>query len=173
MEFRKTTAAEVEAVAAIYAYAKRAFREAGIPQWQGIYPDAATVRGDIEAGIGYVLVDGAEPVGAVALTTAPEEVYRRITGGTWLTGESEQYMTVHRIAVAEGRRGQGLSKAIMREVEALARSLGLPSIRVDTHEQNANMRGMLASMGYTQCGDIILIDGDEAGDPRLCYEKLL
>ena len=35
------------------------------------------------------------------------------------------------------------------------------------------MRSLLSGMGYRQCGTIILLDGDEKGAPRLCYEKLI
>ena len=59
------------------------------------------------------------------------------------------------------------------EAEALAAQRGFPSVRVDTHEQNAVMRSLLSGLGYRQCGTIILLDGDEKGAPRLCYEKLI
>ena len=61
----------------------------------------------------------------------------------------------------------------MQEAETLAAQLGFSSVRVDTHEQNTVMRAMLEGLGYTQCGTIILLDGDEKGAPRLCYEKLV
>ena len=174
MEFRKTTGADVAAVCGIYDFAKRSFAQAGIPQWQeGTYPDAATVEGDIAQGIGYVLCDGGEVVGAVALTTQGEEGYRHIFDGAWLTPLDGPYVTVHRIAVSGEHRGKGLSKRIMQEAEALAAQRGFPSVRVDTHELNAVMRSMLSGMGYRQCGTIILLDGDEKGAPRLCYEKLI
>ena len=55
MEFRKTTERDLAAVCDIYAFAKQSFAYAGFPQWQGAYPDAATVLCDIEEGFGYVL----------------------------------------------------------------------------------------------------------------------
>ena len=85
MEFRKTTERDLAAVCDIYAFAKQSFAKAGIPQWQGAYPDAATVEGDIAQGIGYVLCDGDEVVGAVALTTKGEPGYNYIFDGDWLT----------------------------------------------------------------------------------------
>lgn len=151
-----------------------ALRRPAFPQWQeGTYPDAATVEGDIAQGIGYVLCDGGEVVGAVALTTQGEEGYRHIFDGAWLTPLDGPYVTVHRIAVSGEHRGKGLSKRIMQEAEALAAQRGFPSVRVDTHEQNAVMRSLLSGLGYRQCGTIILLDGDEKGAPRLCYEKLI
>ena len=173
MEFRNTTIKDLAAVCDIYAFAKQSFAKAGIPQWQGAYPDAATVEGDIAQGIGYVLCDGSEVVGAVALTTKGEPGYNHIFDGAWLTAVDGSYVTVHRIAVSGARRGQGLSKRILQEAETLAAQSGIPSVRVDTHEQNAVMRAMLEGLGYTQCGTIILLDGDEKGAPRLCYEKLV
>ena len=60
----------------------------------------------------------------------------------------------------------------MQEAEALA-AQRVSLVRVDTHEQNAVMRSLLSGLGYRQCGTIILLDGDEKGAPRLCYEKLI
>ena len=174
MLIRATTECDVEAVDAIYAYAKKAFREAGIPQWQGSYPDADTVHSDVAAGIGYVLCDDdGRVVGAAALTTTMEEAYNFIFDGSWLTPLEGPYVTVHRISVGEDSRGQGWSKRILAFAEELARKKGFASVRVDTHEQNAVMRGLLTSSGYVQCGTIVLLEGDEKGDPRLCYEKLV
>ena len=172
MLIRATTVHDVDAVSEIYAYAKAAFAAAGIPQWQAAYPNADTVNGDIAAGIGYVLCDDSgKIIGAQALTTTPEEAYFQIRGGSWLTPAEGPYVTVHRIAVGEGSRGKGWSKRLLSYAEDLAREKGLASVRVDTHEQNAVMRNLLVSSGYVLCGTIILLEGDEKGAPRLCYEK--
>ena len=172
MHVRKTTSIDVEAVDTIYKFAKARFKELGIDQWQHKYPDADTVREDVEAGIGYVLEHEGQIVGAVALTMEPEETYREIYDGSWLT-EGERYVTVHRIAVAGATRGQGYSKPLMEEAEKLARQIGFPSVKVDTHPDNKIMQALLERCGYTHCGMIKLTRSDEAGSLRMCYEKMV
>ena len=56
---------------------------------------------------------------------------------------------------------------------ALAKALGLPSVRIDTHHGNRPMQRALEKEGFQPCGDIILVGGPEDGDPRLAFERLL
>ena len=56
---------------------------------------------------------------------------------------------------------------------ALARTQGFASVRIDTHEGNLPMRRALDKAGFQLCGNIILKDCVEAGDPRVAYEIIL
>ena len=42
------------------------------------------------------------------------------------------------------------------------------SLRIDTHADNAPMRGLLRKLGFAQCGTIRLADGS----PRLAFERV-
>ncbi|NLT58936.1 MAG: GNAT family N-acetyltransferase [Clostridiales bacterium] len=172
MHIRQTTSIDIEAVNDIYRYAKANFKAQGIDQWQGKYPDAEVIAEDVAQGVGYVLEDGGRVIGAVAITQLPEESYRGIYDGAWLT-EGERYVTVHRIAIAGARKGAGLSKLLMQEADRLARQVGCPSVRADTHPDNRVMQRLMEGLGYRRCGMIRLTRGDEAAGLRMCYEKIL
>ena len=50
-----------------------------------------------------------------------------------------------------------------------ARAAGVPSLRCDTHADNATMQHTLEKNGYIRCGTIYLADGA----PRIGYERVL
>ena len=62
MQIRRTTPADLPAVAALYDEARAALRAAGVNQWQDGYPDGASARADMEKGAGFVLEDGGEVI---------------------------------------------------------------------------------------------------------------
>jgi len=166
---RKTTEKDVPAAAAIFDEARSYMKSAGIDQWQQGYPNGDTVLEDIKDGISYVFVDENDVVFATAMLELrkPEPTYDTIYEGKWLT--DTPYATIHRIAVKAAAKGQGLAGKFMAELELLAHNAGLKSVRIDTHRDNKSMQRNLAKNGYTYCGIIYLLDGDE----RFAYEKVL
>lgn len=44
------------------------------------------------------------------------------------------------------------------------------SVRVDTHPENLTMQRALERAGFTNCGELVLLSGDEVGDLRYGYE---
>ncbi len=50
---------------------------------------------------------------------------------------------------------------------------GMASVRIDTHGDNAPMRRAVEKFGFAFCGDITLVEGPEAGAPRIAFEKAL
>ena len=83
------------------------------------------------------------------------------------------YATVHRLAVSPEMRGRGVAGFIYAGASELARALGAASIRVDTHPQNLSMQRAMTKAGFVFCGELLLVEGDEAGDRRYGYELLL
>lgn len=172
MVFRPSTILDLEACFRIAEEGKAFLKKNGVSQWQrGNYPSREVFASDVEAGRGYVVeMDGV--VAAVsAVTYTPEPSYFEIDGA-WLT-ENSIYATVHRSAVSDSFKGQGVLGFLLEEVGRMAKRKGASSIRIDTHEDNKPMRRALEKAGFTLCGRIILVDGDEVGDPRLAYELLL
>ncbi len=169
---RAAILADIPAIMDILETAKASLKGMGLDQWQYGYPNQGTVEDDIAAGAGFVLNIGHEIAGYMALCVGAEPGYERIFDGGWLL-DADYYATVHRVALSEKNKGQGLSGEIMRAAEDLARSRGCLSIRVDTHPGNTVMQRMLGGQGYTHCGQFCLPDGEEAGALRWCYEKLL
>ena len=93
--------------------------------------------------------------------------YNTITDGKWLS--SQDYVTIHRIAVSNNYRGQNIAREIIKGAEVLALKRDIKSIRVDTHHDNLAMQKFLLKNKFIYCGIIFLVDGSK----RLAYEKIL
>ena len=174
MLIRVTTPADVPAVMTIIEEARRTIAALGIDQWQNGSPNEAMILADVKAGQSRVaLVDG-EVVGTFALIENGEPVYAVIENGGWQTPDRDtagewSYLAIHRVAISVSHRGSGISTAVIRHAEDIARSMGRRSLRIDTHEGNVVMRRMLERHGFIPCGIIHL----ENGDPRVAYEKII
>lgn len=165
MEFRQAVAGDIPKILAVIDQAKAYFKANGIDQWQQGYPNRETVETDLEQGFAYVLAEGNTVLAYSAVSFDGEPNYRSIEEGAWLT--SGPYVVIHRTAVENGRKGQGLAGIFLGHVEELCRKKQIHSMRIDTHEQNASMRRMLEKNGFVCCGVIHLADGA----PRMAYEK--
>lgn len=151
--------------------AKAYMRACNVDQWQSGYPDEAIFRADIENGCGYVLECDGEVGGFAAICFGGEPDYLGIFDGAWVG--QEPYACVHRVAVAGKLRGTGAARFIFAEAEKIALENGVRVMRVDTHEDNLTMQGMLARCGYEKRGKIMISAGKEAGTERVALEKIL
>ena len=168
MNLRKAHIADAESILRIIGEAQVQMARLGIDQWQNGYPDRAAIEADIEGGVGLV-VDSEEGVAAYcAAIFGDEPTYERIDGGEWLTS-GEDYVVVHRLAVADRLKRQGVATELLRRVEAIARERGCGSFRIDTHHDNRYMHAICQRLGFERCGIIFVSDGT----PRVAYEKLL
>lgn len=173
--------------------------QGGYPDRAAIEGDVATNRGYVavedtaaqQRVLGYAMFED-----------AGEPAYDRIYNGAWLTespanapaaapadvlvdasaaadasGQDSSggpsYMAVHRVAVADGATGRGVARFLLGSAEQMARERGFASVRIDTHEGNAPMRGLLARCGYALCGVILIEDSAEPTRERLAFEKLV
>ena len=173
MEFRQSQTGDLDQIVRIAEDAKAFLRANGVSQWQrGSYPDRALFASDIENGIGYVMADGNRVCAVCAVTFDEEPSYRHLVKGVWLTGDDAAYATIHRSAVASECRGQGVAVRLFAFVCELAACRGVESVRVDTHPDNTAMRSALEKAGFVPCGELILDRCEEAGDPRIGYERV-
>ena len=159
MEVRKTKAEELDAVLAIYAYAREAMKRMGnTTQWGDSHPPAELIKADIAAGESYVVLDNGVIRGVFAFIVGEDPTYRYIENGSWLN--DEPYGTIHRIA------SDGKAHGVLREA---VRYCGgqTDELRIDTHRDNAVMRHLLEKLGFAECGVIYVGDGT----PRLAFQK--
>ena len=170
MEFMLAKQEHLTALCAITEDAKAQLKRMGVDQWQKGYPSEPVWVSDIEKKITWVAVENGEVLGAFMFQTAPEAAYGRIDGA-WLT--DGEYASFHRVCVAESSKGKGVAGQMFRHGFELAKQAGLPSVRIDTHEGNLPMQRALEKAGFTRCGKIYLIGGNEDGDPRIAFEKIL
>lgn len=175
--FRRSREGDIDAAYEVIEQARVRIASLGIDQWQNGMPNREAVAGDVARGEGYVMERDGEIVATAMITSSGERAYDDIAGRGWLSFSSSSapsYLTVHRFAVSDKVCGKGLAKAMLRHAEELARDAGMDSVRVDTHEGNAPMRGLLSRCGYAECGTILLdVDYDEPTLERIGYEKLV
>ena len=91
ISIRKTTVADIPAVAAILQEGKTSIAELGISQWQnGPYPSQVDVEADVAAGISHLAEDETgTALGTIAVTVGGDEAYDRIDGA-WLTSSTSE-----------------------------------------------------------------------------------
>ncbi len=130
-------------------------------QWINGYPSEEVVLQDIGLHNGYVVLDGARIVGYFAYIASPEPTYAKIYDGAWLE-ERSSYHVIHRIGSYP--EVHGVFRAIMDW--CFSRD---GNIRIDTHRDNRIMQHNILKYGFTYCGIIYLLSGDD----RLAYQALL
>lgn len=170
LHIRLATSADASAVWQILKGEIDAMRAAGRHQWQYGYPNPDVVAADIKAQQGRVLVSDAEVVGYCALLTTGDPCYDHIWDGEWLTPDTSshcRYTVVHRLAISPKLTGRGLAAAFLQMLIAESESMERKSMRIDTNFDNAQMLHLLAKLGFTRCGMIMVKDGE-----RHAFEKL-
>ncbi|WP_207431571.1 GNAT family N-acetyltransferase [Sabulibacter ruber] len=163
--FRKATQADHSQIWEILQGAILRRKQDGSNQWQDGYPNPDVVQKDIETGAGYVLTVGETVIGYSALMINNEPEYAKIIG-QWLT--NDDFVVVHRVALAEGYLGKGLAKKIFGFIEEFALSNNIHSIKADTNFDNLAMMSIFDRLGYVYCGEVYF-----RGSPRRAYEKVL
>jgi RimJ/RimL family protein N-acetyltransferase len=160
MTIRKATMEDLAAIMQIYADAREFMQENDNPgQWINGYPGQGLVESDIQAGSCHACVGNGEIVAVFYYNVERDPTYDKIDGA-WLN--DSPCGVVHRIA----RRG-GVKGAAARCIEWCLEQCR--NVKIDTHKDNAPMRKLLAKLGFTYCGVIWLLDGDE----RLAFQKCI
>jgi predicted GNAT family N-acyltransferase len=168
MEIRKSSLNDTSALMEIFDEARLTIAALGINQWQNGYPNEAVLVEDIARGRSYAVTKDNKIIGTFALIDDGEPTYDKIYDGHWTSGDgSQNYVAIHRVAIAVTSRGSGASGRIIEYAAHRARELRREYLRIDTHEGNVVMRRMLEKHGFEYCGVIFL----ESGDARVAYEK--
>lgn len=160
MFIRNTKPEELETVMKIYDAGRCYMRENGNTlQWTNGFPQKELIKQDIEDRISYVVEDDNKEIICVfAFIKGPDITYKEIFDGNW--PNDKDYYVIHRIAVSVHRKG----------VASFVYNWCLnqhPVIRIDTHKDNIPMQNSLKKNGFSYCGIIHLLSGDE----RLAFQK--
>ena len=140
--------------------AGRAFMRAtgNMTQWEGGYPDEATLRDDIARGNLYAMEDDGGIYAVFALIGGEDPTYG-VIDGAWHS--DTPYCTIHRIA------GDGSHRGVLAEAVRFAEAR-YDHLRVDTHADNLPMQRAIAKCGFAYAGVIYLANGD----PRRAYDRI-
>lgn len=173
---RRTTPSDVLAAEQVLDDGRRALAARGIPQWLDEYPNRIDVEADMAKDASYVAVsEDGSILGTMALAFDGERTYDAIEGA-WLTASdatAPRYAVIHRCAISSAAARQGIMTLMFEEGERIARAHGAESIRIDTHERNAPVQGLVAKLGYERCGIITLTHTGDADPLRIAFEKIL
>ena len=161
MRIRKTEINDIDRVLEIYENGRQYMRQNGnLEQWNNNYPSKEVVEEDIFNGWSYVVTDDTsnEIIAVFAYLPGPDITYRKIYEGKW--PNDKDYYVIHRIAVSVHRRGVAsfVYEYCLKNSDV---------IRIDTHKDNIPMQNSLKKNGFSYCGIIHLLNGDE----RLAYQK--
>lgn len=142
--------------------AKKVMRQSGnLYQWGEGYPSEAVITADMKRNGGFVIEDDNKIVGYFAFLPSPEPTYDKIYEGKWID-DAQPYHVVHRIASYP--QVHGIFSSIMDFCFSYD-----TNIRIDTHRDNTIMQHNILKQGFTYCGIIYLLSGDE----RLAYQKIV
>ena len=159
MEVRKAKMEELDEIMGIFAHARKFMAEQGNPnQWGTSKPARETIEEDIKLGRSYVCVEDEKIAATFFYLPGVDPTYVKIYDGEWLN--QEDYGVVHRIASAGTVKGAG-SFCINWAFEQCG------NLKIDTHKDNIVMQNMLKKNGFSYCGIIYLLDGDE----RMAFQK--
>ena len=170
MEFLTAGPEHLEDICRITDQAKAQLKGLGLDQWQKGYPSRKIWAADIARRAAWLAMEQGAVLGAFTFQTTPDPSYGEIDGA-WLT--DAPYASMHRVCVADRRKGTGVAGQMFAHGFAMAKALGLASMRIDTHPGNLPMRRALEKAGFRLCGAIRLVGGSEDGDVRAAFERLL
>lgn len=161
MIIRNATYFDIEEIEEIYSDARSFMRENGnMSQWTGTYPAKEDIMRDICESCLYVCVDENEILGVFFFKHGDDPTYKKIYNGKWIN--NDKYAVVHRIAVSKKSHGKGVAAFCLNY--AFDNS---GNVKIDTHRDNIPMQKALIKNGFTYCGIIHLLNGDD----RLAYQK--
>ncbi len=157
----KATLADLATVLELIDSGRRIMRENGnLHQWDDHHPSPIQIRQDIVDGHCHLLIEGNRSIATFALIPGPDITYREIENGQWID-DRRPYHVIHRVASLPSQHH------VMRDILDYCFTV-TDNIRIDTHRDNQIMQHCLAKAGFSYCGIIHLLNGDE----RLAYQKV-
>ncbi|MCQ2095835.1 MAG: GNAT family N-acetyltransferase [Bacteroidaceae bacterium] len=161
LSIRLSSVRDIPMMREVLSEAKAKMRESGnMSQWTGDYPSDEMLADDIRRGVSYVVECRGAIVATFVLAVCADPTYATIHEGGWVD-DMRPYGTIHRIGSRKGYHG--ILEAVLRFAGGI-----IDNVRIDTHRDNKPMRHLLEKLGFTYCGIIYLLNGDE----RLAYQKI-
>lgn len=171
--FRKATADDIDAIAAIYQRI-HAEEEAGRSStgWlRDVYPVRATAEQAVALGDMFVDEREAGILACGRINREQVDVYADVPW-QYEAGE-EQVMVLHTLVVDPAAKGKGLGSAFVSFYEQYARDNGCPCLRIDTNQRNLRARALYARLGYREAAIMPCEFNGIPGVGLVCLEKWL
>lgn len=153
-------ATELDAVDRLSLKAIRQMNQDGLTQWDERYPRAVHFLQDIRYASLFGVYDGETLQGFACIDQTFHSCY---TSLDWDISDS---IIVHRMVVDPSLQGKGIGQQLLAHAETLAKQNKLRFVKLDTHQDNLKMIGLLKKLGYREVGYLQEIN-------RTAYEKEL
>lgn len=152
MKIRLATKDDLQEMKNIFDYGRQIQLESGNPtQWAQGYPKVELILDDIEKEAAHLCIDeNNEIVALFSVFIDPDPTYQEIEGA-WLNNEA--YATIHRIA--SSGKVPGVGQYCIEWVQNIYNN-----VRIDTHEENQQMKHILEKLNFQYCGIIYLENGE-------------
>jgi len=150
--FRKATAADIDAIAAIYDRIHTAEENGeNVTGWiRGIYPVRNTALAALERGDLFVLTKENRVIGSMVLNQRQDDFYAL---ADWeYKVSADQVMVMHTLAIDPLVKGQGFGRQMAAHYEQYASKHGCRYLRIDTNIRNQAARNFYAKLGYREIG---------------------
>ena len=164
MMIRVGQAAELEDLQGLLRACIDGMRQAGLDQWDEVYPTAQIIADDLRGGTLIVVERERQLVGAVTLDQKQEPEYDSVT---W-TFSQGSHGVVHRLMIAPSLQRQGFGRTLMAAAEDRARGAGWKALRLDAFSLNIPALRLYRELGYAEVGSVHFRKG-----LFVCFEKSL
>lgn len=165
LSLRRADIKDIETIKTFLTQGRLFQRSLGFTQWKDDFPSNRVIEADIELGRGFLIEKDGAPQGYAVIDLAGDDEYERLEHIWRYPG---RYAAVHRLALSDRVRGQGLGKPMLAIIEEYAKRLNCVSMRFDTGTANIPMQRLLENTGYTCLGVYDFVWGE-----RLAYDKKL
>lgn len=150
-ELRQADITDLDAVMQVFGDAIKVMEAEHIYQWDDVYPDRETLRGDILSGQMYVAQIGGETAAVVVLNQSCSKEYDE---ADWRYRDAT-FFVVHRLCVAPAFQNRGVGTETMLHAEALLRQKGIETVRLDAFSLNPYSNRMYLKLGYVKTGEAV------------------
>ena len=123
--------------------------EAGIHQWDKIYPSEADIKEDINRREMYLGLLGGTIASVFTLNSMQDEQY---ANGKWHCNNG-RCAVVHRLCVDPARQNRGVAVQAMEYAAKLLKAAGFESIRLDAFSQNPAALRLYEKLGFRRAGE--------------------
>lgn len=147
--FHKGNKKDIQEIYEVFAKGVEAMIDAGIYQWDEIYPNREDIEDDLEKEELFVGTSGNEIAVVYVLNKECDEQYGN---GKWSL-LTEDYRVIHRLCVHPKFQNRGFGGETLRHIEENLKQQGVKAIRLDAFTQNPYALKLYASSGYNIVGE--------------------
>ena len=152
IKLKRASEKELDQIRALYwRLLDSAPRYGEILQWKkDIYPKDDDWAAYIVKGEMYLILQDVDVIGAVAVTDAQSEGYRKIH---WtVKAEDQEASVVHLLMILPEYQGHGVATAALDEIIRLAAEKKKKAVRLDAIRTNVPAQKLYEKYGFVNCG---------------------